>query len=149
MWAVQYLKRVYLCTGRGNKQSLQAIRRKTNSRMHGFPRWALLHVFSSCFVYHDCILRVSTCNWFDLTTIIRTPLTATDIIDFLCEKRLFVIYQICSFLFSAHFVDTMSKALEIPKWRLFNIRTEKGDEEGCLIVKFGIIGKGNSALPRQ
>lgn len=114
-----------------------------------FPALSTAACFSSCFVYHDCILRVSTCNWFDLTTVITTPLTATDIIDFLCEKRLFVIYQICSFLFSAHFVDTMSKALEIPKWRLFNIRTEKGDEEGCLIVKFGIIGKGNSALPRQ
>lgn len=145
LWAVQYLKRAR--TGRENKQSLQPIRIKTNSWTHGFPRWALLHVSSSsssCFGY--CILCVSTCYCFNLTIVIRKPLTATNIIDFLCEK-LFVTYQICSFLFSANFVDTMSKALEIPKWRLFNVRTEDGDEEGCLIVKFGIIGTGNSALP--
>lgn len=58
-------------------------------------------------------------------------------------------YEICSFLFSAHFVDTMSKALDIPEWRVFNIRIEEGDQEGCVIVKFGIIGTGNSALPGQ
>lgn len=69
---------------------------------------------------------------------------------YLCEKvELSVTYQICSFLFSAHFVETMSKALQIPKWRIFNIWTEEGDEEGCLIVKFGIIGTGNPALSRQ
>ena len=58
-------------------------------------------------------------------------------------------YEICSFLFSAHFVDTMSKALDIPEWRVFNIRIEEGVQEGCLIIKFGIIGTGNSALPGQ
>lgn len=51
---------------------------------------------------------------------------------------------------SANFVNTMSKALEIPKWRLFNVRTEDGDEEGCLIVKFGIIGTADqSSQPVQ
>ncbi|XP_078358913.1 uncharacterized protein LOC144643510 isoform X2 [Oculina patagonica] len=49
---------------------------------------------------------------------------------------------------SAQFVDTISKALEIPKWRLFNIRTEKGNADDCLIVKFGIIGEGGQvSLP--
>ena len=45
-------------------------------------------------------------------------------------------------LFSAQFVDTISKALEIPKWRLFKIRTQKGNVDECLKVKFSIIGKG-------
>ena len=133
MWAVRYLKRVR--TGRGNKQSLQPIRKKTNSWMQGFPRTV------ACFFQ---LFRLSHSLQFPPvigSTVIRIPLTANNVIDFLCEK-LVVTYQICSFLFSARFVDTMSKALQIPQWRLFNIRTEEGDEEGCLIVKFGIIGTG-------
>ncbi len=59
----------------------------------------------------------------------------------LMQVRNFLTF-LCSPLFSAQFVDTISKALEIPKWRLFNIRTEKGNADDCLIVKFGIIGEG-------
>lgn len=56
---------------------------------------------------------------------------------------------LCSHLYSAQFVDTMSKALQIPKWRLFNIRTEKGIADECLIVKFGIIGEGIPTHPHS
>lgn len=44
--------------------------------------------------------------------------------------------------FSSHFVNVVSKALGISKWRLFNIRIEKAEVERCKEVKFGIIGKG-------
>nr|XP_058942591.1 uncharacterized protein LOC131770886 [Pocillopora verrucosa] len=42
-----------------------------------------------------------------------------------------------------HFADTISKALGIPKWRLFMIRTEKANRSGCMKVKFAIIGNAN------
>ena len=47
---------------------------------------------------------------------------------------------------SIQFVDTISKALEIPKWRIFNIRKEEARVDQCLKVKFGIIGKGTPIL---
>lgn len=47
-----------------------------------------------------------------------------------------------SFIDSFHFADTISKALGIPKWRLFMIRTEKANSSGCMKVKFAIIGNG-------
>lgn len=124
------------------KQAVVTTNQRQDKVLYVFPRWAVGTVacfFEFCFVY--CTLSVSTCDWFDFKSVITKPLTPTNLIDFLCEK-VFVTYQICSSLFSAHFVDTMSKALQIPKWRLFNIRTEEGNEEGCLIVKFGIIGTG-------
>lgn len=144
MRAVQYLKHVR--TGRGNKKSLQPIRSKENSLLHGSRaehRYMFLRVmfrFSIAFFAFPLviasILQQSLQN--------RWP----QLKDCLCEKvELSVTYQICSFLFSAHFVATMSKALQIPKWRIFNIWTEEGDQEGCLIVKFGIIGTGNPPFP--
>lgn len=115
--------------------------------MRGFPRWAPLHVSPS---------YVSFIAFFAFPLVVASILQHSlenrwpQLKDYLCEKvELSVTYQICSFLFSAHFVETMSKALQIPKWRIFNIWTEEGDEEGCLIVKFGIIGTGNPALSRQ
>ena len=145
MRAVQYLKHVHTC--RGNKKSLQPIRSKAMSLMHGFPRWAPLHVSPS---------YVSFIAFFAFPLVIASILQQSlenrwpQLKHYLCEKmELSVTYQICSFLFSAHFVETMSKALQIPKWRIFNVWTEEGDEDGCLIVKFGIIGTGNPALSRQ
>ncbi|XP_029199431.2 uncharacterized protein LOC114964254 isoform X1 [Acropora millepora] len=44
---------------------------------------------------------------------------------------------------SYHFVDVVSKALGIPKWRLFNIRIDKAEVDKCQVVKFGIIGNAN------
>lgn len=44
--------------------------------------------------------------------------------------------------FSADFADVVSRALSIPKWRLFNIRIEKAEVDKCQIAKFGIIGEG-------
>ncbi|XP_015749910.1 PREDICTED: uncharacterized protein LOC107329754 [Acropora digitifera] len=44
---------------------------------------------------------------------------------------------------SYHFVDVVSKALGIPKWRLFNIRIDKAEVDKCQVVKFGIIGNAD------
>ena len=44
--------------------------------------------------------------------------------------------------FSAHFADVVSRALNIPKWRLFNIRTEEAEVGKCQKAMFGIIGDG-------
>lgn len=48
-------------------------------------------------------------------------------------------------LFSADFANALSKALGIPKWRFFNIRTQEAEVDKCQIVKFGIIGTGLSS----
>ena len=50
------------------------------------------------------------------------------------------------FSFSADFADVVSRALNIPKWRLFNIRIEKAEVDKCQIAKFGIIGEGTNFL---
>ncbi|XP_068745220.1 uncharacterized protein [Montipora capricornis] len=44
---------------------------------------------------------------------------------------------------SAHFVNVVAKALGIPKWRLFNIRTEGSEIDKCQVAKFGIIGNAD------
>ena len=63
-----------------------------------------------------------------------------------CDLRNHVSCFLFVFLvsFSADFVNVLSRALQIPKWRLFNIRTENADVDKCQIVKFGIIGNGIS-----
>ena len=41
-----------------------------------------------------------------------------------------------------NFAKTVSALLNIPEWRLFYIRTEQNKVQGCITVKFGIIGNG-------
>ena len=136
------MKRV--STGRGNKQSLTTNPEEGKFLDAWFPTLSTVVCFFELFyLLHSLRFHLGS-TLQQSFAVIRKPLAATNVIDFLCEK-LVVTYQIPSFLFSAHFVDIVSKALGIPKWRLFNIRTEEGDKEGCLIVKFGIIGTGNSA----
>lgn len=36
----------------------------------------------------------------------------------------------------------VSEILSIPKWRLFYLRIKKSKVQGCVAVKFGIIGNG-------
>ena len=36
----------------------------------------------------------------------------------------------------------VSEILNIPKWRLFYLRIKKSKVQGCVTVKFGIIGNG-------
>lgn len=47
---------------------------------------------------------------------------------------------------SFHFADIISKALGIPKWRLFMIRTEEGSVSECMKVKFAIVGNANQVI---
>ena len=36
----------------------------------------------------------------------------------------------------------VSEILNIPKWRIFYLRVKESNVQGCVTVKFGIIGNG-------
>ena len=51
-------------------------------------------------------------------------------------------FLIVLFLGRKTFAETVSSMLKIPSWRIFHIREEDSNMEGCMTVKFGIIGNG-------
>ena len=44
--------------------------------------------------------------------------------------------------FRNSFVNTVSKALGIPSWRLAYVRESKGKEKNCMTATFAIVGSG-------
>jgi len=52
------------------------------------------------------------------------------------------LYNVVWFCFRVTFTKSISALLNIPDWRLFYIREEESRIQGCMTVKFGIMGNG-------
>lgn len=52
------------------------------------------------------------------------------------------LYDVVWFCFRVTFTKSISALLNIPDWRLFYIREEESRVQGCVTVKFGIMGNG-------
>ena len=52
------------------------------------------------------------------------------------------LYNVVWFCFRVTFTKSISALLNIPDWRLFYIRDEESRVQGCMTVKFGIMGNG-------
>lgn len=52
------------------------------------------------------------------------------------------LYDVVWFCLRVTFTKSISALLKIPDWRLFYIREEESRVQGCMTVKFGIMGNG-------
>lgn len=94
-----------------------------------------------CFAIHEVMFaNLKDCSFI----VIKNELECSDALDQHPQNihKADELYDVVWFCFRVTFTKSISVLLNIPDWRLFYIREEESRVQGCMTVKFGIMGNG-------